>query len=92
MRMIVLGLAVIGCSGGPGDMTPSSSEVATSVVSDHKGDFLAIDATVLVNVAHCQLRPTLQLLSEGGVLRGHRGNTHGTDDCDPDLSSQATRS
>jgi hypothetical protein len=31
--MIVLGLAVIGCSGGPGDMTPSSSEVATSVVS-----------------------------------------------------------
>jgi hypothetical protein len=66
--------------------------VATSVVSDHKGDFLAIDAAFVVNVANCQFGPPLQLLSEGGVLGGHGGNTHGTDDCDPYFSSRATSS
>jgi hypothetical protein len=45
--------------------------VATGVVSNHKGDFLAIDATALVKIAHCQLGPPLQLLSEGSILRRH---------------------
>jgi hypothetical protein len=39
--------------------------VATGVVSNHKGDFLAIDATALVNIAPRQLGPPLQTGSPG---------------------------
>ena len=44
--------------------------VAAGVVSDDKGDFLAIDATILINVAYRQLGAPLQLLSEGGEVMG----------------------
>src|SRR5262249_26982912 len=61
--------------------------VAASVVSDHQGKLLAIDATAFVDVAHRQLSASPQLFTEHRVMRGHWGDAQRTGNGNPDFSS-----